>query len=168
MTAMAIPRRSVAYIGWTVAIVVLAIDQVSKYWVLMSLHLTEGGPAFRLAPFAELRLVWNHGISYGLFQQQSDLGRWLLVAVSVAAAIGLAIWLTRTTSKLVALAVGLILAGAIGNAIDRAVFGAVIDFIYLYLPDRSLTWYVFNIADAAIVAGVIGLLYDSVFSRPRG
>ncbi len=167
MTSMAIPRRSAAYVGWTVAIIVLAIDQLSKYWVLLSLHLTEGGPAYRLASFAELRLVWNHGISYGLFQQQSDLGRWFLVAVSVAAAIGLAIWLTRTTNTFVALAVGLILAGAIGNAIDRAIFGAVIDFIYLFLPDRSFTWYVFNIADAAIVAGVIGLLYDSAFNRPR-
>ncbi len=164
MTTMATPRLSASGIGWIVAVLSLAIDQISKHWVLGTLHLVEGGEAVSLAPFAELRLVWNHGISYGLLQQGTDLGRWLLVGISVSAAVGLAIWLGRTASWLVAASVGLILAGAIGNAIDRTIYGAVIDFIYLFSPDRSFKWFVFNIADATIVAGVVGLLYDSLFS----
>jgi signal peptidase II len=167
MTAIAHPRSSAARIGWVVALLVLALDQATKYGVLLGLKLTEGGPGVALAPFAEARLVWNHGISYGLFQQNSDFGRWLLVAISVAAAIGLGVWLTRTTSLFVALAIGLIFAGALGNAIDRAIYGAVCDFIYLYTPDRTFRWYVFNVADAAIVAGVIGLLYDSLIRGRR-
>jgi len=167
VTAIASARGGAARLGWAVALVALALDQASKYWVLGQRPLLEDGAAIGLGPFAELRLVWNHGISYGLFQQQSDLGRWLLIAISVAAAIGIAIWLSRATSTLVALALGLILAGAIGNAIDRAVYGAVIDFIHLMLPDRSHDWYVFNVADAAIVAGVAGLLYDSVIRGRR-
>jgi signal peptidase II len=163
MTAMTMTGNNPARLGWAVALIALALDQLSKFWILNGLQLTEGGGAVALLPFAELRLVWNHGISYGLFQQHSDIGRWLLIAVSVAATIGLAIWLSRTTHVLIALAVGLIMSGAIGNAIDRTIFGGVADFIHLYLPDHSHDWYVFNLADAAIVAGVIGLLYDSVF-----
>ncbi len=167
MTALVQPRRSNARLGWIVAIVLLAVDQLTKHWVLTALHLTEGGEAIRIAPFAELRLVWNHGISYGLFQQESDFGRWLLIAVSIGAAIGLAIWLTRSVNMIVAISIGLILAGAIGNAIDRTLYGAVIDFIYLFTPGGSFRWYVFNVADASIVAGVVGLLYDTVFQGRR-
>ncbi len=167
MNAIAHRQHAAARIGWTVAILMLALDQATKYGVLLSLHLTEGGPGVTIAPFAELRLVWNRGISYGLFQQQSDLGRWLLVAISIAAAIGLGIWLTRTTSIFVGVAIGLIFAGALGNAIDRAIYGAVCDFVYLYSPGGAFRWYVFNVADAAIVAGVIGLLYDSIIKGRR-
>jgi len=167
VTAIASPRNSASRLGWGLALILLVVDQISKHWVLTTLNLTEGGAVVRVAPFAELRLVWNHGISYGLFQQNSELGRWLLIAISVGAAIGLAIWLTRTVNVLVALSIGLILAGAIGNAIDRTIYGAVIDFIYLFTPDRSFTWYVFNVADASIVAGVVGLLYDSAFQGRR-
>ncbi|MDR3375130.1 MAG: signal peptidase II, partial [Ancalomicrobiaceae bacterium] len=83
------------------------------------------------------------------------------------AAVGLGWWLTRATGLLVALSIAFILSGAIGNAIDRAIYGAVIDFVYLYTVDRAHSWYVFNLADAWIVAGVIGLLYDSVFAGRR-
>jgi signal peptidase II len=167
VTAIAHPRNTAARFGWGLAVIALVLDQASKYWVLTTLHLSEGGAAVKLAPFAELRLVWNRGVSYGLLQQDSQFGRWLLIGISVAAAIGLAIWLSRSANLLVALSVGLILAGAIGNAIDRTIYGAVVDFIYLFTPDRSFTWYVFNIADAGIVAGVVGLLYDSVFQGRR-
>ncbi|GMA78915.1 hypothetical protein GCM10025880_53320 [Methylorubrum aminovorans] len=103
-------------------------------------------------------------MSYGLFQQEGGLGRWLLVGISLAAAIGLSVWMVRAGSRLLAVALGLIVGGALGNAIDRAAYGAVFDFVHLHAGTWS--WYVFNVADAAIVAGVVGLILDSL--RPVG
>jgi signal peptidase II len=111
-------------------------------------------------------MVWNRGISYGLFQQNSDLGRWVLIVVSILAAIGLSFWISRAAGRVLALSLGLIVGGALGNVIDRLAYGAVFDFIQLHIGTWS--WYVFNVADAAIVAGVVGLLYDSfVLDRRR-
>nr|WP_246732828.1 signal peptidase II [Methylobacterium sp. BTF04] len=137
----------------------LVLDQASKLWLYFGTDLVLTQP-WRLASFADLLVVWNKGVSYGLFQQEGGIGRWLLVAVSVAAAIGLAVWMRRTKSRLLGLALGLVAGGAIGNAIDRAVYGAVFDFVHLHWGTWS--WYVFNVADAAIVAGVVGLILDSL------
>lgn len=149
-------------VGLLVAAITLILDQLSKHWILDWVGLTEDGAPIVLAPFAELKFVWNRGISYGLFQQGTDIGRWALVAVSAAAAVALFVWLLRIEKILVGIAIGFILAGAIGNAIDRAIYGAVIDFIYVHFAVLPFWRYVFNIADAAIVAGVAGLLYDSI------
>ena len=118
-----------------------------------------------IAPFVNLIVVWNRGISYGLFQQNSDLGRWALVVISILASIGLSIWIRRTSAKLLAASLGLIVGGAVGNVIDRIAYGAVFDFIQFQIG--SWSWYVFNVADAAIVAGVVGLLYDSFVLEGR-
>jgi signal peptidase II len=156
---------SAARLGWIVALVTLALDQASKLWLLFVFDLPVREPV-RLAPFLDLIVVWNRGISYGLFQQHSDLGRWGLVVFSVAAAIGLAIWMSRAGERFLAVSLALLVGGAIGNAIDRAAYGAVFDFVHLHWGTWS--WYVFNVADAAIVAGVAGLLYDSlVLDRRR-
>lgn len=143
---------------WIVAIV-FALDQALKVWLLFGVELAENGP-FAVTPFMDIVLAWNRGISYGLFQQNSDLGRWLLVVVSFAAAVWLWRWLWRATNRLTAASLALIIGGALGNGVDRAVYGAVVDFVHLYY--RSFSWYIFNIADAAIVVGVIGLLYESL------
>lgn len=155
-------RRAAICTGLLVALVTLILDQVTKHWILDGLKLTEDGAPIVLAPFAELKFVWNRGISYGLFQQGTDLGRWALVVMSLAAAIALMVWLSKVDKILVGAAIGFIIAGAIGNAIDRAIYGAVIDFIYVHFAILPFWRYVFNIADAAIVAGVAGLLYDSI------
>lgn len=150
--------------GASVALVAFVADQASKAWILHGLRLPER-PPIRIAPLFELVMVWNRGISYGLFQQHADLGRYLLVAVSVVAAVGLSVWLMRAKSALVALALGLLIGGALGNAVDRLVYGAVADFVLLYwIPFFP---YVFNVADSAIVAGVALLLYDSVLVEGR-
>ncbi|MEJ1156838.1 signal peptidase II [Prosthecomicrobium sp. N25] len=154
-------------LGLLVAAVGLALDQASKLYVLRVADLGETGPV-AIAPFAEFRLVWNYGISYGLLRQEGDLGRWLLVVLSLAASVLIVVWLGRTERRLEALSLGLILGGAVGNAIDRSAYGAVVDFVHLFLPDRSLSWYVFNLADVWIVAGVAGLLYEMAFSGPTG
>jgi len=149
--------------GLAVAAVVCALDQALKLWLIYVFDLGAKG-LVRLAPGVDLVLTWNTGISYGLFPQDGEAGRWLLIAVKVSAAILLTIWLSRTRNRLTALALGLIIGGAIGNAIDRLVFGAVADFVLLHLTTATsrFDWYVFNLADAAIVAGVIGLLYESL------
>ncbi len=154
-----------AVLGFTAAVVTLVLDQASKLYTLFVYDLPVKEPV-ELAPFVKLIMVWNRGISYGLFQQNSDLGRWVLIVVSILAAIGLSFWISRAAGRVLALSLGLIVGGALGNVIDRLAYGAVFDFIQLHIGTWS--WYVFNVADAAIVAGVVGLLYDSfVLDRRR-
>lgn len=145
-------------LGLLIAVIVFLADQASKFYALGVLDLEFSGP-ITLTPYVDLVLVWNRGISYGLFQQNADLGRYFLVALSVGAAIGFGIWLWRSHRFMSALALGLLVGGAIGNGIDRLFRGAVVDFILFHWG--SWNWYVFNIADAAIVAAVALLLSDS-------
>ncbi len=142
------------------------VDQALKLWLLFVIDLSTRG-AIRLTPFLDIVLVWNTGISYGWFQQTGPAGQWALLAVKAIAVALLWIWLARAGSRLTAVALGLIIGGAIGNAIDRLAYGAVVDFVLFHITTASWTfrWYVFNLADAAIVAGVAGLLYDSLLIR---
>jgi len=154
-----------ARLGFLIALITLALDQATKLWLYFVAEITTWTEPVALAPFVSLTLVWNRGISYGLFQQSSEAGRWALIVLSFAAAIGLSVWLTRGVHRAVAIGLGLLIGGAVGNAIDRLIYGAVLDFVHLHAG--SFSWYVFNVADAAIVAGVILLLYDSFFLERR-
>jgi signal peptidase II len=153
-----------AILGFSAALITLILDQATKLYTLFVYDLPVKEPA-EILPFINLIVVWNRGISYGLFQQNSDLGRWVLVGVSILASIGLGVWIRRTTAKLLATSLGLIVGGALGNVVDRIAYGAVFDFIQFHVG--SWSWYVFNVADAAIVAGVAGLLYDSFVLEGR-
>jgi signal peptidase II len=153
-----------ARLGLAIALLTLVLDQATKLYTLFAFDLPVREPV-HLTAFLSLIVVWNRGISYGLFQQDGDFGRWVLIAVSLMAALGLSLWIRRTSGRLLAASLGLIVGGAIGNAIDRVAYGAVFDFIHLHLG--SFSWYVFNVADAAIVAGVAGLLYDSFVLEKR-
>lgn len=155
---------SPARIALITALTTLILDQASKLYLLFVVVLPVREPII-ITPFLEFIVVWNRGISYGLFQQNSDLGRWALVAVSIAASIGLGIWMLRAGARWLAISLALIVGGAIGNAIDRVAYGAVFDFVHIHFG--SFSWYVFNVADAAIVAGVAGLLYDSLVLEGR-
>ncbi|MET0667281.1 MAG: signal peptidase II [Methyloceanibacter sp.] len=146
-------------LGLGVAAVTALADQAHKAWMLYVYDIAARG-IVRIASFFDLVLVWNRGISYGLFPQESALGRLGLILFAFGASAGLAAWLARVDTKLAAVSIGLIIGGAIGNAIDRILYGAVADFFSLHA--FGFQWYVFNIADAAIVAGVVGLLYDSL------
>lgn len=148
--------------GALVAAIVLIVDQAVKLWLLRVVDLAATGP-IRVAPFLDLVLVWNQGISYGLFQQEGDLGRWLLVAFTLVVIVVLSVWLYRAHDRWSAASLALIVGGAVGNAIDRIAYGAVVDFVHVFVG--SFSWYVFNVADAAIVLGVIGLLLDAVRGR---
>jgi signal peptidase II len=147
-----------------IALTGVILDQVSKLWLLFSFELGLNGPVSAL-PFLDIVLVWNRGISYGLFQQNSDLGRWLLAGITVVITIGLWIWSARCQSRWLAVALAFVISGAVGNGIDRLAYGAVVDFIYFHVG--SFSWYVFNLADVWIVAGVACLLYDSFRIGPN-
>jgi signal peptidase II len=152
--------------GLIAAVAALIVDQASKLWLLHIFEIGRHG-AVRVTPFFDLVLAWNTGISYGWFQNEGALGQAILLGIKALAVILLAVWMARSQTRLAVIGLGLIIGGAIGNAIDRLAYGAVVDFALLHaeIGGKTYNWYVFNLADVAIVAGVIGLLYDS-FVRP--
>jgi signal peptidase II len=138
------------------AVTVVVADQAVKYWILEVLRLQAGQSIAVLGPI-HLTGVWNAGVSFGFLQAQHDLVRWALAAFSIIVAVMLAVWVRRTERPLFAVAVGLVMGGAVGNVIDRIRFGAVTDFVdvsRLYFP------WVFNVADSAISIGICLLLLD--------
>jgi len=150
-------------LGLITAVLIGALDQAVKFWLMVVFQIGDRG-VVHLTPFLDLVLTWNRGISYGLFQQEGDLGRYVLLALVIGAVIALCIWLASAESRLMAVSLGLIIGGAVGNAIDRLHWPGVMDFVLFHIttPTFNFTWYVFNLADAAIVAGVAGLLYESL------
>ena len=148
--------------GFAVAAIACLIDQASKLYLLNVVDLANH--PLRLGPFFDFVLTRNTGISYGLFQTQGPLGQWVLLALKALAVALLWVWLARARDRLTALSLGLIIGGAVGNAIDRLAYGWVADFVFFHLSGSGwhFNWYVFNLADVAIVAGVIGLLYESL------
>lgn len=155
--------------GLLVAALVLIADQGSKNWVLYGLGFIRCPACLpvEVTPFFNLTMVWNEGISYGLFPADSAGEKYLLIGFSLVMALVLAWWLARADSRWLGFGLGLVIGGAIGNLIDRFLYGAVVDFFHLHAFGYS--WYVFNVADAAIVAGVGAILIDAVFmGRPSG
>ncbi|MCB8873565.1 signal peptidase II [Acidisoma silvae] len=152
-------RLSVVLSGLVTAIVVLAADQGSKWWVLHGLHLPEIGQVVIL-PVLNFTMVWNRGVTFGLLTGNSNFAHLALAVFALAVVIVLAIWLTRTQRLIIALPVGAIAGGALGNVADRLHYGAVVDFIQAHAFGYS--WYVFNVADAAIVCGVAALVIDNL------
>lgn len=153
--------------GILAAVVTLVADQASKLWLLNVFDLAHRG-AVRVTPFFDLVLAWNIGISFGWLQNDSQAAQLALMAVKALAVVALAIWMARSQTRLATIALGLIIGGAIGNGIDRLLHGAVVDFalFHIELGGKTYNWYVFNLADVAIVAGVAALLYDSFLGVP--
>ncbi|WP_245418028.1 signal peptidase II [Cohaesibacter celericrescens] len=151
-------------LGYLIALISFAVDQASKLGMLYGFEIEavmrREGPV-SVAPFLDLVLVWNRGISYGLLQQDSELGRYLLIGLAVVASILLSVWLWRLTDRLTALGLGLILGGALGNGLDRILHGAVVDLFHFHWG--TFSWYVFNLADVWIVVGAAFLVYESFF-----
>ena len=142
---------------------VLALDQIGKVWVLGVLGAAR--PAIEVTPFLNIVLVWNRGISFGLLDRDSDWQPWLLVGLSLVIVAGLLVWLRTERGRWVTLAVALIAGGAIGNAIDRARLGAVVDFVDFHLGGWHFA--TFNLADAAITCGVALMLAVSLFGARK-
>src|SRR3569623_3216868 len=114
--------RSGLRLGIVAAVIACAIDQASKLYLMVVYELPQR-PPIRRGPFFDFVFVRNKGSSYGLFQTEGPLGQWVLLGIKVAAVVALAVWLTRTRARLTAVALGLIIGGAIGNAIDRLAYG---------------------------------------------
>ncbi len=145
-------------LGAALTALTFVIDQGHKWWMLGPFNIAERQPV-RITPFFDLVLAWNRGVSYGWFATTSQSGRWILVAIMGAIVAVLAVWLVRATDRLSAVSLGFLIGGALGNILDRIIHGAVADFFFFHVG--SFHWYVFNLADVAIVAGVAGLLYHS-------
>ena len=146
-------------LGLAVALVVLIADQAAKVAILSRPRAP--GDSAPLAPVLDLTLTWNRGISFSLFAQNSELGRTMLLVATLAAVALLALWLLRSRSSLIAGGLGAIIGGALGNAADRVVHGAVVDFLDLHAFGRH--FFVFNLGDAAINLGVALLAIDLLF-----
>jgi signal peptidase II len=159
--------RSPLRIGIVAAIVTVALDQASKLWLLYWLDIGHRG-TIKVTPFFDLVLALNIGISFGWFQNDNAAAQIALMIVKALAVIALTIWMTRSQTLMATIALGLIIGGAIGNGIDRLAYGAVVDFalFHVQIGGNTFNWYVFNLADVAIVAGVMALLYDSFIGVP--
>jgi signal peptidase II len=154
-----------AWIAYGLAVAVIVIDQLVKRWVLQGLHLGDGHVVPVFGPL-QLNLVWNRGVSFGFLGGQADWVKWILGGFAVAVSLALAVWVTRAHRVFTGVAIGLVMGGALGNMIDRVIYGAVVDFVDVqrigFFP------WVFNVADSAISLGVVALLIEGVFTRePR-
>jgi len=152
--------------GLVSAVGALVLDQATKLILLYGFafkHMAPGA-AVPVLPFFNLVMVWNPGVSYGLFPAHGGWGTALLALFSLGAVAGLGWWLWNTQRRALAIGLGLVIGGAIGNLIDRLIYGKVADFFHFYV--HSYDWYVFNVADCAITFGVAALLYDALL-RPE-
>ncbi|MBX3454620.1 MAG: signal peptidase II [Ferrovibrio sp.] len=149
-------------IGGLLALLVLAADQLTKDWLIGLLAANPGG--IELTSFFNLVMVWNRGVSFGLFSSDDPGRRWILILVTAAIVLWLMIWLWRAEGRVLALALGGVIGGALGNIVDRIRLGAVADFFDFHVAGWH--WPAFNFADGAIVAGVFLLLIDSFRSAP--
>jgi signal peptidase II len=161
-------RGNFLSLGLVVGLVVLAADQLSKWWVLHGLDLPALGQVV-LLPVLNLTMVRNTGVTFGLLNGLGSWGPVLLTVVALGVVLALGIWLRRAENRVTAAAIGAIAGGAIGNVIDRVRLGWVVDFIHAHVntPWGDYSWYVFNVADAAIVCGVAALIVDSQLAKRR-
>jgi signal peptidase II len=150
-------------LGLGLAFATIALDQLTKWWIV---NFVMNPPnVIEVTPFFNLVLGLNRGVSFGMFSSDSNLSRWLLTALALAIVCALAVWLWRAEKPWLAVALGLIIGGAIGNVIDRVMVGAVVDFLDFHAADYH--WPAFNVADMGITCGAAVLIWDSVFGYQR-
>ena len=155
-------------LGLSLAVLVLGADLGSKYWVLHGLDLPTLGDVVVIPRLLNLTMVWNHGVTFGLFQAGSGWGPVVLAAVALAVVGGLFVWLRRAENLLVAASIGAIAGGALGNVADRFRYGMVVDFIHVHWGLAEPFPYVFNVGDSAIVLGVATLMLESLWPARAG
>ena len=151
-------------LGFGIAALVFLLDQLTKYWILAVVRLPERG-YIEVLPVFRLTYVENIGVSMGLFNAYTAVGRWFLVVVTGGIAAAVAVWISREKARADVIALGLVLGGALGNIVDRVRFGYVVDFLHFFWGEHS--FWVFNLADAAISTGVL-LLLSRALMAPKG
>lgn len=149
--------------GLLLAILVIVLDQITKWIALSGLNLGES--PITVTSFFNLVLVWNRGVSFGMFNNAGAYGPLILSGIAIAVVLGLIYWLYQAENRLTVVALGLVIGGALGNVIDRFRFGAVVDFLDLHIAGYH--WPAFNVADAAICVGAVLLLLDGLLSPER-
>jgi signal peptidase II len=159
-----IVARQARVAGMVFILVAWLIDRMTKAWVFAHFSSPDSAP-IRVTPFLNIVFGWNQGISFGLFDNRSELGRWFLIWVTAAVVLVLGAWMWRSGSRIRGAALGLVIGGALGNIYDRVRFGAVADFIDVHLG--NVHFWTFNGADSAISLGVVLLIWDS-FADQRG
>ncbi len=161
MTRTTLGGRSLMWLGLAVSGVTIFLDQVTK-WIFLGIVQSAQGP-IEVTGFFNLVTVWNRGVSFGMFSDGEEFGRWALSALALAIAVGLFFWLRKAGHWMLALALGLVIGGAVGNVVDRVRFGAVFDFLDLHIAGYH--WPAFNVADSAIVVGVGLILLDGLVNK---
>jgi signal peptidase II len=151
-------------LGFLVAAVVFLLDQLTKWWVTGPLGLNQIGDQLYLLPFFQFTYTENNGISLGLLNATNPVGRWMLVALTSAIAIGVAVWIGREKNRIDQMALGLVLGGALGNILDRTLHGYVTDFLDLHFGEFR-PFLIFNVGDAAISIAVVILLLRAFLTR---
>jgi signal peptidase II len=151
-------------LGFAIAILVFALDQLSKYWVTGPLGINQIGDQLYLLPIFNFTYTENQGISLGLLNATNPVGRWMLVALTSAIAIGVAVWIGREKNRIDQIALGMVLGGALGNILDRIRHGYVTDFLDLHFGDFR-PFLIFNVGDAAISIAVVILLLRAFLTR---
>jgi signal peptidase II len=154
-------------LGFLVALIVLALDQLTKWIVTGPLGINQLGDQLTLLPIFNFTYTENNGISLGLLNATTDVGRWMLVALTSAIAIGVAVWIGRERNRIDQIALGMVLGGALGNIFDRARHGYVVDFADLHFGEFR-PFLIFNVGDAAISIAVVILLLRAFLTRKEG
>lgn len=148
------------FAGVVIALVVAALDQVSKWQVLDAGFRI--GDRVVVTSYFNLVLVWNRGVSFGIWNNDSEMNAWVLSILAIAIAAAMLVWLWRTGRRTIMVAVGLVVGGAVGNVIDRLLHGAVVDFLDFHA--FGYHWPAFNVADSAITVGALVLVADALFA----
>ena len=152
-------RKELFSLGLTIVFVVFALDQATKWWIVTEVM----NPPRFIPVFQSFNLVmgWNRSVSFGIFDSASPSNQWLLICLALIIVAILLVWLKRANSRLISVALGMIIGGALGNVMDRIHYGAVADFLDFYIGEFH--WPAFNVADAGITIGVIILVLESLF-----
>jgi signal peptidase II len=140
------------------AAIVFVLDQVTKYWVVQGMSLKTKGAIDVWPPYLNFRMAWNEGVNFGLFSSSEDIMRWILIGIAIAISLGVIWWVRRENlGRFGLISAGVLVGGAIGNVVDRVVYGAVADFLNMSCCGFTNP-YSFNVADIAVFAGAIGLI----------
>lgn len=152
-----------ARLGYFTAIIIIVADQTSKWWILEKIM--QPPRVINVNEYFNLVLTWNNGISFGLFNNNNEINALIISLIATGIIIFLIRLLSKSKTKKLSIGLGMIIGGAIGNVIDRSIYGAVMDFLDVHI--NVYHWPAFNVADSAITVGALILVFDSLFAQRK-